>query len=67
MMNISAMIKDMPKENMLNMSALMRDMSIEMSKMSEIVDKGTATDEEMKTMHERMTKMQKTFSEIMKK
>jgi len=58
------MSKDMTEERMHKMSGIMKDMCAEMAKMSEMMDKGMATEEEMKAMHDRMSKIHKKMMEM---
>jgi len=60
--NISETMKG--KEDMLNISGVMRDMSFEMRRMSEMMGKGTATDNEINTMRDSIMEMKKRMSEI---
>lgn len=63
---MSEMSRDMSREKMHKMSNIMRDMCAEMNKMPDMMDKGMATEEEMRMMHNRMMEMQKQMREIMK-
>ncbi|MBI4838294.1 MAG: hypothetical protein HY806_03975 [Nitrospirae bacterium] len=54
--------KDKTSDRMHRMSGMMQDMCAEMNKMSEMMDSGTAKDEDMKMMHERMMEMKKRMS-----
>ncbi|RJQ48341.1 MAG: hypothetical protein C4538_04010 [Nitrospiraceae bacterium] len=63
---MSEMMKDMPKEKMHQMSSLMRDMCLEMNRMSEMMGKGAATDEEIKAAHHSINELKKRLSEIAK-
>jgi hypothetical protein len=60
--DLSGMMKNMTPERMEGMSGLMKDMSKQMTEMSVIMEKGTATEQEMKKLNESMQKMQKTMS-----
>ncbi len=62
--NMSTMSRDNSRGRMQKMSNIMKKMSTEMFRMSWMMDKGMVTDEEMKTMQERILKMQKQMSEI---
>jgi len=66
MSKMSEMMKDMPRENMHQISSTMRDTCSEMSRMSEMMDKGAATDEEIKAVHHRIKDLQKRMSEMEK-
>jgi len=64
--NMSEMMEDMPKENVHNLSRMMKDVCSEMNKMSGMMDSGMATEKDMNAMHERINKMQKRMSDMMK-
>ncbi len=49
---------NMPKEKMLNMSKMMKEMSSHMVKMSGIMEKGMATEKDMKMLHDEMMRME---------
>ena len=61
---MSEMMKDMPKENMNSIAEIMKDMSFEMSRMSEMMDRGAVTDEEIKAVHSRIIELQKRMMEM---
>ena len=61
---MSEMMKDMPKDKAHQMSFMMRDMCPEMNRISEMLDTGTATDEEIKVMHDKIMEMKKGMTEI---
>ncbi len=63
---ISNMSREMSGDRMHNMSNMMRDMCREMSRMADFMDKGAATDEEMKAMRNRMMEMQKQMPDLMR-
>jgi hypothetical protein len=48
------------------MSILMKDMADEMNAISTIIGRGTATEEEMKTAHNRIMELQKAMREFRK-
>ncbi len=58
---------DMPKEKMLNMSIMMKEMSSHMGKMSVIMEKGMATEKDMKMLHDEMMRMEKEMPGGMEK
>ncbi len=64
--DMSKMSKDMSRDRMHKMSNMMREMCAEMNRMSDIMDKGMATEQEMRTMHNRMMEIQKQIKGIMK-
>lgn len=66
MENMSGMMKDLPADKMKRISGMMIDMCTEMNRMSEMMDKGMTTDDEMKAMHDRMMEMQKQMSDLEK-
>ena len=62
--NMSIMSREQSRGRMQKMSEIIKKMSAEMIRMSWIMNKGMITDEEMKTMHKRILKMQKQMSEM---
>ena len=69
MKKMSGMMKKMPdaeKDKTMDrrhkMSGTMKDLCAEMNKMSEMMDSGTAKDEDMMMMHERMMEMKRHMS-----
>lgn len=64
--DMSKMSRDMSRDRMHKMSNMMRDMCAEINKMSLMMDKGMATDEEMRTIHNRMIEMQKQMWKLRK-
>lgn len=61
---LSGVMKDMPRDKMMEASGLMRDMSRQMLAMSRIMQRGNASNGEMKELQLRMREMQKKFSGI---
>ncbi|HUX27730.1 MAG TPA: hypothetical protein VMV39_03040 [Terracidiphilus sp.] len=59
---MSGMMKDMPAGHMKQMSGAMNEMSHQMQEMSMMMGNGKCTTAEMKSMHERMTKIQREMS-----
>lgn len=64
MRDISEMMKGMPKDKMKQISSIMKDMYTEIEMMAEMMDKDSATYEEIKSMHDRTVEMKKRMSEI---
>jgi len=62
--NMSEIMKYKPKEDMLRISVIMRDMSFEIRRMSDIIDKETVTDKELNIMKDDIMQMKKRMSEI---
>jgi predicted nucleic acid-binding Zn-ribbon protein len=64
MIDMSEMMKDMPKDKMHQVSSMMRDMCSEINRVSELMDAGTATDEEIKAVQNRIMELKKRMSEM---
>ncbi len=57
MRDLSGKIEDYPPEKLHDLRDIMKDMSDEMNYISRIVEKGTSTQEEVKTVHERIARI----------
>ena len=64
MTGMPEMMKQMSPEKRKTMSEMMKGMSQQMMDMSKMMDKGTASDKDMKMMQDKMMQMQKKMSEI---
>jgi polyhydroxyalkanoate synthesis regulator phasin len=64
MHDLSGKIEVSPPEKLHDLRDIMKDMSDEMEAVSRIVEKGTATDEEVKEMRERIAKTRENIFEM---
>jgi hypothetical protein len=62
--NITDREGTMSRDRSNRMSALMKDMSAEMNRISDMMGKGTAADEEIRTMQKRMMELQERMWEL---
>ena len=64
MARIAAISKDMGPENRKQMSVVMKDLSKEMTNMSNMLGRGIIADKELKRMHVRLMKTERMLSEM---
>lgn len=62
--NITAADSKQDTNKMIKMSSMMKDMSMELNRISEMMEKGTTKPEDVKAMQDRMIKMQEQMWEL---